>query len=104
MLFDALDLALHLLRREEERSRFVVLFSDGKDEGSQSTARDVVDRARRWHIAVFCVGYSQVERRYLKTLEDISGETGGLFAEAPQFGEVVELFRAAREVKGKGES
>jgi uncharacterized protein YegL len=104
VLFDALDLALHLLRKEEERSRFVVLFSDGKDEGSQSTASDVVDRARSWHIAVFCVGYSQVERRYLKTLEDISGETGGLFAEAPQFGEVVELFRAAREVKGKRES
>jgi len=104
VLFDALDLAFLLLKKEEDRSRFVVLFSDGKDEGSQSTSRDVVDRARNWHIAVFCVGYSQVERRYLNTLEDISRETGGLFAEAPQFGEIVELFRAAREVKGKRES
>lgn len=104
VLFDALDLAFLLLRKEEDRSRFVVLFSDGKDEGSESPPHDAVNRARNWRIAVFSVGYSQVEKRYLKTLEDISRETGGIFAEAPQFDEIVELFRAARAVKGGKES
>ena len=104
VLFDALDLAFLLLKKEEDRGRFVVLFSDGKDEGSQLTLSEVVNRARESKIAVFCVGYSRVEKRYLEALEGISQETGGIFAEAPHVGEIVELFRAARDVKGKRES
>jgi Mg-chelatase subunit ChlD len=104
VLFDALDLAFLLLKKEEDKGRFVVLFSDGKDEGSQLTLREVVSRARKSKIAVFCVGYSRVEKRYLEALQGISQETGGIFAEAPHFGEIVELFRAARDVKGKKES
>jgi uncharacterized protein YegL len=104
VLFDALDLAFLLLKKEEDKGRFVVLFSDGKDEGSQLTLREVVSKARKSKIAVFCVGYSRVEKRYLEALQGISQETGGIFAEAPHFGEIVELFRTARDVKGKKES
>ncbi len=104
VLFDALDLAFLLLKKEEDKGRFVVLFSDGKDEGSQLTLREVVHKARKSKIAVFCVGYSRVEERYLEALEGISQKTGGIFAEAPHFGEIVELFRVARMVKGKKES
>ena len=104
VLFDALDLAFLLLKKEEDKGRFVVLFSDGKDEGSQLNLSEVVNRARKSKIAVFCVGYSRVEKRYLEALQGISQETGGIFAEAPHFGEIVELFRAARDVKGKQES
>jgi Mg-chelatase subunit ChlD len=104
VLFDALDLAFLLLKKEEDKGRFVVLFSDGKDEGSQLSLSEVVNRARKSKIAVFCVGYSRVEKRYLEALQGISQETGGIFAEAPHFGEIVELFRAARDVKGKQES
>ena len=101
MLFDALDLAFSHLREEKERGRFVVLFSDGKDEGSQSDPLGVINRARKSQVVVFCLGYSRVEKRYLQTLEGISQSTGGIFAEAPLFGEIVELFRTARDVKGK---
>lgn len=104
VLFDALDLAFLLLKKEEDKDRFVVLFSDGKDEGSQLNLSEVVSRARESKIAVFSVGYSRVERRYLEALEGISQETGGIFAEAPDFGEIVELFRAARDVKVKRKS
>ena len=88
----------------DDHDGVVELNSDGKDEGSQLTLREVVSRARKSKIAVFCVGYSRVEKRYLEALEGISQETGGIFAEAPHFGEIVELFKVARDVKGKKES
>jgi len=104
VLFDALDQASLLLREEKDNRRFIVLFSDGKDEGSRSTPHEVINRARKEQISVFCFGYSRVERRYLRTLENISQRTGGIFAEAPHFGEIVELFRMTRGLKGKQES
>ena len=104
VLFDALDRAFLLLKQEKDRGRFVVLFSDGKDEGSRSTLHEVINRARRERISVFCFGYSKVDRRFLRTLENISQRTGGIFAEAPHFGEIVELFRTAGDLKGEKES
>ena len=104
VLFDALDRAFFLLKKEKGKSRFVVLFSDGKDEGSQSTPREVINRARKSETAVFCLGYSRIERKYLETLESISQTTGGIFAEAPHFREIMELFRTARDVKGEKET
>jgi Mg-chelatase subunit ChlD len=98
VLFDALNYAFGLLEREEDRRRFVVLFSDGKDEGSHVTLHEAVSRAQDSGIVVFCLGYSRVERRYLRTLENIAQETGGVFAEAPQFREIVALFRTARDM------
>jgi Mg-chelatase subunit ChlD len=104
VLFDALSHAFTLLRKEKKQRRFVVLFSDGKDEGSQLTFQQVIKKARESHIAVFCLGYSRIEKRYLRTLENISHETGGIFAEAPHFGEIVELLRTARASRVKNKS
>jgi uncharacterized protein YegL len=101
VLFDALDLAFDLLKKERDKVRFVLLFSDGKDEGSRSTPEGIVRRARDLRISVFCVGYSRVEKGYLETLEEISQQTGGIFAEAPRFEEIAELFRTARKRMGK---
>lgn len=98
VLFDALDKAFSLLSGED-RKRFVVLFSDGKDEGSGSTLEEVIEKAHRSQVAVFCVGYSRIERRHLKNLETISQRTGGIFAEAPHSREIVKLFRTARSSK-----
>jgi len=47
VLFDALDLAILLLKKEKDKKRFIVLFSDGKDEGSRSNPREVIKRARK---------------------------------------------------------
>ena len=104
VLFDALDQAFSLLENENDTRRIVILFSDGKDEGSRLTLNEVLQRARKLRIPVFSVGYSRVERIYLTTLEDLSQETGAMFAEAPRFEEIVELFRTARERIGKGET
>jgi uncharacterized protein YegL len=104
VLFDALDQAFLVMEEEKDKRRFVVLFSDGKDEGSKSTPGEMINKARKSEIAVFCLGYSRIEKKYLKALESLSQSTGGIFAEAPHFGEIVELFRAARHVKDKRES
>jgi uncharacterized protein YegL len=101
VLFDALNEAFLLLEKEEGKRRFVVLFSDGKDEGSRSTLDDAIDTARKLKVSVFSVGYSRIEKNYLRNLESISLKTGGIFTEAPQFREIVELFRTASKPKKK---
>jgi len=98
VLFDALDYGFGLLEQEKNRRRFVVLFSDGKDEGSHVTFQKVIPRAQNSRIVVFCLGYSRIERRYLRNMENIAHQTDGLFAEAPQFQEIVALFRSARDM------
>lgn len=62
-----------------------------------------VSRARRLEISVFCVGYSRIEKGYLRNLESISLKTGTIFAEAPHFREIVELFKVAMGWKRKKE-
>ncbi len=98
VLFNALDYGFRLLERERDRRRFVVLFSDGKDEGSHVTFQEVIPRAQNSGIVVFCLGYSRIERRYLRNMENIAQQTDGIFAEAPQFQEIVALFRSARDM------
>lgn len=101
VMFDALHTALLLLKKEKNERRFIILFSDGKDEGSQSTPHAVINQARKAQIPVFSLGYSSVERKYLRTLENISRRTGGIFADAPQYLEIVDLFKTASKLKSK---
>jgi uncharacterized protein YegL len=101
VLFDALSTAFSQLREEKGKSKFVLLFSDGKDEGSRSNAQEVIQRARQLGIAVFCLGYSRVEKKYLATLESLSESTGGVFAETPHLPEIIDLFRSATVLRGR---
>lgn len=100
VLFDALVLAIDLFQREKSESKFLILFSDGKDEGSRSTLRKVIQKIRLSGVSVLCVGYSRVEKEYLQTLENIAAETDGIFTDAPRFHEIVMLYRAARNISG----
>jgi len=104
VLFDALTQAISEIKKEDRERKFVILFSDGKDEGSRSTPDEVINTARASQISVFCLGYSRIEKTYLRTLESISQRTGGVFAEAPLFQDIIELFRAARELTAEKES
>ncbi len=101
VLFDALMRAIHEIETEDRESKFVILFSDGKDEGSRSTPDEVIKRARASQISIFCLGYSRVERTYLGTLDTISQGTGGIFAEAPLFEEIVELLGTVRDARAQ---
>jgi Mg-chelatase subunit ChlD len=97
VLFDALIQAISMIQREDRKSKFLILFSDGKDEGSQSTLQKVIQNIRHSGVSILCVGYSRVEKKHLDTLENIAAEGGGIFADAPRFHDIVMLYKAARD-------
>ncbi|UCF85634.1 MAG: VWA domain-containing protein [Desulfobacteraceae bacterium] len=96
VLFDALIKANTFLTEEDRENRFMVLFSDGKDEGSQSTLDEVIRETRRSEVSILSVGYTRVEREYLAILKKLAGNTGGDFVYAPQFQDILTLYRASR--------
>jgi uncharacterized protein YegL len=97
VLFDALIQAINVIEKEDRESKVLILFSDGKDEGSRSTVQDVIRELRRSGVSILCVGYSRIEKEYLNTLRKIAAETGGISADAPQFHDIVMLYKAARD-------
>jgi len=101
ILFDALILAISLIQKEDRESKFLILFSDGKDEGSRSTPQEVIRNIRLTGVSILCVGYSRVERKYLDTLKTIAAETGGISTDTPQFQDVVMLYKTARDISSQ---
>jgi len=98
ILFDALIVAINLIQKEDRESKFLILFSDGKDEGSRSTLQEVIQNIRLTGVSILCIGYSRVERKYLDTLKTIAAETGGISADTPQFQDIVMLYKTARDI------
>ena len=101
VLFDALIKANNFITVEDRENRFMVLFSDGKDEGSQSTLEEVIRETRRSGVSILSVGYSRVEREYLATLRKLAGKTGGDFVYAPHFHDILTLYRASRDTSAE---
>jgi Ca-activated chloride channel family protein len=101
VLYDALTLAVDLIKRENRKSSFLIVFSDGKDEGSRSTLQEVIHKIRLSEVSVLCVGYSRVETEYLDILRTIAAETGGVFADAPLFHDLVALYETAQHLDSR---
>lgn len=85
-LVDALDLCRRLDPDLPGR-RAIVVFSDGKDEGSGLDAEDVLARLRNEPSPIHAVGYSGIrdaaERQtYLDLLRRFAANSGGVFLEA----------------------
>ncbi|MHB2153269.1 FHA domain-containing protein [Calditrichota bacterium GD2] len=60
--------------------RFLILFSDGKNDGSLAyTLDDCIEEAINKQVKVFSVGYTRVNPIYLKNLEKISDFTAGAY-------------------------
>lgn len=102
VLYDALMEASNIITGEDREDRFVVLFSDGKDEGSHSTLDDVIRESYRSGLSILSVGYSRVEKEYLDILRKLAGETGGDFVYAPHFHDILTLYRASRDTSPGG--
>jgi hypothetical protein len=98
VLYDALMEASNVITKGDREDRFVVLFSDGKDEGSHSTLDDVIRETRQSDVSILSVGYSRVEKEYLNILRKLAGETGGDFVYAPHFHDILTLYRASRDI------
>ena len=97
VLFDALIRAIDIISREYNENRFIVLISDGKDEGSHSTLDDVIQATRRSGVSILSIGYSKIQKEYLAVLRGLAGQTGGDFVHAPEFNDVLALYRMSRD-------
>jgi len=100
LLYDGAAKALDLIRtaRGIPRTAFVVLFSDGKDGGSDKTREAVVARARgagdEPHILIFCLGYARFGGEGLDEMRRIAEEAGGDYARAESMVHLRDFFDA----------
>ena len=60
----------------------IIILSDGKDEGTSYTLDNITDKARAASIILSGVGSSQINRKYLLSLEKLSRFTGGYYTDA----------------------
>ena len=96
VLNDALETALEMVREQAGANRYIVLFSDGKDEGSRSVLQRTLGALGHAAIPILAVGYSRVEQSYLDILQSMAGRTGGIFVPTPQFRDMISLYRSSR--------
>ncbi len=95
VLYDSLLEAGQILNTEDSENLHIVLFSDGKDEGSRSGLDQVVNTLRALEISVLAVGFTRVEEMYLDILRRIADETGGVFVQTPEFQDILTLYKSS---------
>jgi len=98
-LLDALELSRRLDPDLPTR-RAIVIFSDGKDEGSSIAAEDVLHRFREAPAPVYALGYSRLgnsteRQQFLSLLDRFATNSGGAFY-AVQESRFSEAYRAIR--------
>ena len=81
-LFKSLDASLDL-KADNGGDRFIVVFSDGKDEVPGYSLESAVLKARRQGVPIYAVGFhSRAEARFLENMKYMARETGGEYATA----------------------
>jgi tight adherence protein B len=80
-VYDAVDVALSLLRRAKLSTGAIVLLTDGQNVGSRATLSGAVTRAYRQHVRVFTIGLRSPAFDPAN-LHTIATGTGGSYAEA----------------------
>ena len=106
-LWDAVDASLEQLKGIEGR-RVVLVFTDGDDTGSKTSAGKVIDKARADEVMIYAIGLESVYNggggRMVRTrpaggLRKIADETGGGFFELKKSEELGPAFtRVAQEL------
>jgi len=94
VLNDSLLEASQILNTEDSEHLHIVLFSDGKDEGSRTTLDQGVGILKAVKISVLAVGYTRVEEKYLDILRNIADGTGGVFVQTPEFQDILTLYKS----------
>lgn len=72
-LYDAVNAAIVLAEKEKAKNRFVVLFTDGKDTSSKTTAGDALSSIKKAGTVLYAVGSGDVDDETLVTLSEASG-------------------------------
>jgi hypothetical protein len=85
LIFTNLQVGLNQLKNRKEPRKAVVLFTDGKDESPDDSAREaakrrLIEAARSAGIAIHTVAYAETAKgqSYFAPLKEISAATGGL--------------------------
>lgn len=76
LLYDAIYSSINLLNMSDVSRKAVIVFTDGKDEGSSIEIDDIVDIARQTSVPVYCVSLKSDENT--RILTRISKLTGGM--------------------------
>jgi len=95
VLYDALLAATRLLEQESSKHLNIVLFSDGKDEGSRADLDQVLVSLKKSNISVLGVGYTRVAEKHLEVMRRIAHGTGGVFVRTPEFRDMLTLYKTA---------
>ena len=77
LLYNALYAATDLLNKTNSPQKAIIVFTDGKDEGSSITINDVIETARNAHIPIYCIAYNPKDME--RSLSRISILTGGVY-------------------------
>jgi VWFA-related protein len=74
-----------LAQKKENNGKILLLIGDGKDEDPSKAYKedDVIEKARKEGIPIFTIGYSKIDRSFLRCFERISERTGGKFYNSP---------------------
>jgi tight adherence protein B len=91
-LYDAVDLAVSLLREARISPGSVVVLSDGADTGSTLASAEVAARAREANVRIFTVG---LEARALNpdTLGGLAEDAGGTYTKAASTSDLEGIYR-----------
>jgi len=87
----------------KNEGRFMILFSDGKEDNPATafTLDGVIAKARAKQVPIFAAGYTTQDRQYLQVLDRVSQQTGGSYYDAPDAQSLSEHFgKVSRQILG----
>lgn len=88
VLYDGVNTGIDLFRKRHDlpRRAFMIIFSDGKDGGSQSSLQQVIEKAKGSEVnppaLVFTIGYARFGGEGLASLKQLSDQTNADFLQA----------------------
>ena len=96
MLFDSIYDSLELLEKVNSCKKKIIVFTDGKDEGSSINENDVVELARQKAIPLFFITIKTTD--YLAPLSRMAKLTGGKVVYSSNHGDVAGMYRTVLSV------
>lgn len=97
VLHDAISQAVDLFAsRRFQGRKAIVVFSDGKDEGSRIDYSGLLKKITRSNIPIFSIGFSKVEKRWLQHMASFAESTNGRYLYVPKAENLSEIFESVR--------
>jgi VWFA-related protein len=92
LLYNSIYDAIQILEDSGVANRAIVVFSDGKDEGSSLTVQDIISFAREKSVPVYFISFMPSRKNV--TLERISKHTGGKMVYSRDQADIIGIYRS----------